>query len=417
MAGFSTKVIRGIFFILLSISVFRPLPVMGYGLFTHEMIVNATWDKSILPLLKQKYPSASDTDLKEAREYAYGGTIIPDIGYYMPGNLFFTDLIHYVRNGDFIQSLLEESQNVDEYAFALGVLCHYTADTYGHSTGTNHAVPFLFPKEEKKYGDIITYEEARIDHIRVEYSFDVLQAGTGNYIPQAYHDFIAFKISQPVLERAFNKTYALDLKNYFNPSSIGFLRYFIKHLYEELSEDAWRLKKTDIIKANPLITEKTYRYRMEKKDYYKEFGKPKFKSVFVYAIIKIMPKIGPLLILKYKAPTPEVEKLYDESLNMVLLNFSGSLKEITKGNTAVIDKNCDTGNETLPGQYGLTDKCYDRLVLALANNKFEQLNPDLKNNILQFYSDPDKIKFPKQNSKRSKKLLVALDEIKVAGTE
>jgi len=386
-------------------------------LLTHEMIVDATWDKGILPLLKQKYPNATDSELKEARAYVYGGSVILDIGYYPRGNTLFTELIHYVRTGDFIQALLDEAQNLNEYAFAIGVLCHYTADVYGHSIGTNHAVPILFPKEKLKFGNIVTYEEDRIAHIRIEYSFDVLQAAIGNYSSQSYHDFISFKISQPVLERAFYKTYSLDLKDYFSLSSVAFFRYAIKHIYEEVTEDSWRFRKSEIMQLHPLITQKDYQYKMGRKDYYKEFGKPKFKSIFFYGIVKIMPKLGPLLILKFKKPTPEVELLYKQSLDTVMLNFSLSVKKMRSGIISVKNKDYDTGNETLVGEYGLADKSYFDLLNVLEKNKFLHLSPALRKNIVGFYGHENGLRFPKKNSKKLEKLSKEVAQIKVALVE
>ncbi len=392
----------------------NPTTTKGYALLTHEMIVNATWENSIIPLLKQKYPEATDSNLIEAKEYVYGGTVIPDVGYYPFGNMFFTDLIHYVRTGDFIQALLDESQNLDEYAFSLGVLCHYTADVYGHSEGTNLAVPMRFPKEKAKFGDTVTYEQDHVSHIQMEFSFDVLQTALGNYSAQTYHEFVGFKISQPVLERAFKKTYSLDLKTYFNPVAVGFLRYSIKHIYEELTKDAWRLRKVDITKAHPLLTQKDFQFRMGKKDYYKEYGKPKFKAIFFYSIIKIIPKIGPLLVLKFEAPTPEVEKLYKQSLDTVIFNFSLSLKKISKGDTLLLNKDFDTGKKTISGEYKLADECYYKLLGTLDNNKFQYLSPALKNNILEFYKTPVTLKFPERKSRKSGQLSIEVTQLMAA---
>jgi hypothetical protein len=87
------------------------------------------------------YPGATEEDLLEAHSYAYGGCIIQDMGYYPFGNHLFTDFTHYVRAGDFIKELLDQAQNLNEYAFALGALAHYSADTFGHSVAINRSVP------------------------------------------------------------------------------------------------------------------------------------------------------------------------------------------------------------------------------------------------------------------------------------
>ena len=100
---------------------------------THEEIVDLLWEDQIKPLLLEKYPGTSPDELRVAHGYAYGGSLIQDLGYYPFGNRLFSDLVHYVRSGDFVQALLDEATDVNEYAFALGALGHYAADIGGTS--------------------------------------------------------------------------------------------------------------------------------------------------------------------------------------------------------------------------------------------------------------------------------------------
>jgi len=187
-----------------------PLDCAGYSVLTHEAIVDAEWNDGIEPLLLTRFPYSTLEELQQAHAYAYGGAIIQDMGYYPFGSRFFSDLTHYVRSGDFVLALIEESKDLNEYAFALGALSHYAADTSGHQLATNRAVALMYPGLAKKYGPVVTYEEKPSAHMKVEYGFDVDQVAEGNYAPKAYHDFIGFEVSKPVLERAFTKTYSLD---------------------------------------------------------------------------------------------------------------------------------------------------------------------------------------------------------------
>src|SRR5690242_8492733 len=107
----------------------RPLNAFSYSVLTHEAVVDAQWKESIEPLLRRRFPRLSDQDIKAAHAFAYGGSIIQDMGYYPFGSHFFTDLVHYVRSGDFVSALLREARNANEYAFALGALAHYSSDT------------------------------------------------------------------------------------------------------------------------------------------------------------------------------------------------------------------------------------------------------------------------------------------------
>ncbi|HYM05604.1 MAG TPA: zinc dependent phospholipase C family protein, partial [Terriglobales bacterium] len=101
------------------------------------------------------------------------------LGYYPHGSHFFSDLVHYVRSGDFIQALIRDSQDLDEYAFALGALAHYAADSNGHPIAVNRAVPILYPALRKKYADVATYEDDPAAHLKTEFGFDVLEVANG----------------------------------------------------------------------------------------------------------------------------------------------------------------------------------------------------------------------------------------------
>src|ERR1700676_3947884 len=137
----------------LVLSLSWPSKTAAYAVLAHEAIIDSVWDTNIRPLLLKRFPGATREELKEAHGYAYGGVIIQDMGYYPHGSFFFSDLTHYVRSGDFVLALLRDSKDLDGYAFALGALAHYCADNNGHPIGTNRAVPLLYPKLKKKYGE------------------------------------------------------------------------------------------------------------------------------------------------------------------------------------------------------------------------------------------------------------------------
>src|SRR4051812_7806289 len=104
------------------------MPAHAYSVLTHEEIIDIAWKSDLQPLLLQKFPGLTPEQLKDAHAYAYGGSIIQDLGYYPHGSKKFSDLVHYVRSGDFVRALLLHAQNANEYAFALGALAHYTSD-------------------------------------------------------------------------------------------------------------------------------------------------------------------------------------------------------------------------------------------------------------------------------------------------
>jgi hypothetical protein len=408
-------------YILFIFSLLSPSKTKAYSVLTHEALIDASWDKTILPLLKHKYPAATDADLKVARAYAYGGCLIPDMGYFPFGSVYFTNLAHYVRSGAFVENLISESENLDEYAFALGALCHYMADKYGHSLATNLTVPIVYP-ETRKFGPVVTYEQNHIAHSRVEIAYDVLQIARGNYATAGYHDLIGFDVARPVLERAFLKTYGQDINLVFGDLglAISTFRWSVKSLLPTVTRTAWVLKKNDIKKSNPTATSRTFHYHMSKKDYYKEFGtvrqKPGFKAQLLSVFFRIVPKVGPFKVLKFKDVGPEGEKLFIRSFDTVLVHYRETLGKLYSGSIALPDVDYDTGKLTAMGEYGLTDQTYGDLIDKLQDTKLIDLTAPLKNNIITFYGNADSTFFAKKYPGNWKKTYTDLQAIQAAPT-
>jgi len=412
----------GRFFILALFIFLIPISSKGYSVLTHEALIDASWNKNIRPLLKLKFPNATVEDLKKAHAYAYGGCLLADMGYFPFGSKYFTNLSHYVRSGDFVENLIGESQNINEYAFALGSLCHYMADKYGHSIGTNHAVPLVYPKIAQKYGKVVTYEEDHSSHSKVELSFDVLETAKGNYAAEAYHDFIGFEVAKPVLERAFLKTYGEDINSVFGDLdlAISTYRWSVKSLMPTVTKAAWKMRKDEILKANPSANSHTFHYKMKNKAYIKEFGSSRTKGNFgermMAFLIKILPKVGPLKALTFKDPGPKAEEFFVKSFDTVLMHYSGALAVLHHGRLNLPDVDYDTGKPTAIGEYHLADKTYAKLVENLEETKFNNLTKPLKQNILNFYSKADTAAMAKEYPKDWEKTYKCLQELKAANT-
>src|SRR5271163_664444 len=88
-----------------------PQTAGGYSLLTHEELIDLTWADSIQPLLLHRFPNLTPAQLRDAHAYAYGGCVIQDLGYYPFGKPLFSDLLHYVRTGDFIRALFRDSKD------------------------------------------------------------------------------------------------------------------------------------------------------------------------------------------------------------------------------------------------------------------------------------------------------------------
>jgi hypothetical protein len=389
----------------------------AYSILAHEAIIDASWKPYMLPLLKQKYPNATNNDLLKAHSYAYGGSIVADMGYMPFGNGFFTDLLHYVRSGDFIEALITDAQNLNEYAFALGALSHYMADKYGHSLSTNRNVPLIYPKLKKKFGDVVTYHDDHTSHSRMEFAYDVLQIGQGNYTSEGYHDFIGFNIAVPVLERSFYKVYGQELGSIFSNinSAINTMRWGVRNLFPVLTKSAYNANKKEIQAMQPDMTVKKFRYKMSRRAFNLQYGKerqePKFFAKVAVFFIRILPKIGPLKTLKFKSPGAEGEKLFANSFETILANYHTALVQAGKKQLVLPDINFDTGDPTRLGEYELTDETYATLIQKLQNQGYKDVTPQLQKNILQYYSGADTSRFLADKPEQKEKIKAAIKQI------
>lgn len=379
---------------ILLLQLFSPHICAAYSVLTHEEVVDLVWKDNLVPLLKKRFPAASDDDLKKAHAFAYGGSVMQDMGYYPFGSKYFSDLTHYVRSGDFIVNLVKEASDLDEYAFALGALAHYSADNCGHPT-VNRAVGIEFPKLRKKYGDVVTYEDNPKAHIRTEFGFDVTQVAKNRYASDRYHDFIGFEISKPVLERAFLDTYGIPLTDLMSKEdlAIGTFRRAISQVIPEMTRVALVARRKEIVAETPNFRARQFRYYLSRTNYQKEWGKgyrqPGFGTRVLAFFLKLVPKIGPFKTFDFKIPTQKTEDLYIASVDKTVENYKQLIGEAAQGNLTLTNMDFDTGHETQAGEYRMTDDAYAHLLDQLTQHNFDHVTPELRGNILAFYSDPN----------------------------
>lgn len=398
-------------------------PSFGYSVLTHQAIIDSAWKDSIEPVLLKRFPGATPEQLRQARAHTYGGAIIQDMGYYPFGSKLFTHLTHYVRGGDFIEALISESRDLDELAFALGSLAHYAADNKGHSIGTNRAVPIIYPKVRARYGDEVTYADHPSSHLKAEFGFDVLQVARGRYAPEAYHDFIGFKTSKELLDRAFFKTYGLELKDIFGSLDLALSTYrkAVSDIIPEMTRIAWETRSDDIQKATPGITREKFIYNLSRADYEREwkdeYRKPGCFSKTLAFFFRILPKVGPLKALAFKMPTPEAEKLFMESFNATIDLYRSMLAQAEAGTLQLKNTDFDTGRPTRAGEYRLADETYADLLEKLEERNFEAISPQLRDHILAFYGDLSAPVATKEDKKDWRETLRALDRLKAYQTQ
>lgn len=394
-------------------------PSSAYSVLTHEQIVDLLWADQIKPLLLKKYPGTTEAQLREAHAYAYGGSLIQDIGYYPFGNRHFSDLVHYVRSGDFVVALLDEASGLNEYAFALGALSHYSADLAGHPY-VNTAVALAFPKLAAEYGKRVTFGEDARSHIRTEFGFDLIQIAKQRYTSDSYHDFIGFQVSKPVLERAFLKTYGIELKDVFMnlDLSIGSYRYSISHIIPKMTRVALKLKGPDLIKENPSFDKRKFLFNLSRAQYERDWGKgyqkPGFGSQLLGMPFRILPGIGPFKAVKFQVPTRETEALYVKSINDTVDQYRALLQQLQTREIVLANRDLDTGGPVQAGEYAMTDHAYAKLVGQLVDNQFVALTPELQKDIVHFFADRHRVIADKKDREEWEEALLNVDQLKLA---
>src|ERR1700676_2971267 len=389
----------------------------AYSVLTHEEIVDLLWTDQIQPLLLKRFPGLAKDQITEAHAYAYGGAVIQDLGYYPFGGREFSDLAHYVRSGDLVLELLRESQDVDEYAFALGALSHYASDLAGHPA-VNQAVSIAYPKLRAKYGKSVRYAQNKTAHLKTEFGFDMVQVAKNRYASQQYHDFIGFQVSKPLLERAFPIVYGVELKDVLTHEdlAIGSYRYSISHLIPKMTQVALQTHKKNMMREHPDFAKRKFLYRLSRSEYEKDWGKdyvkPGLGTRILSTLFRYMPKIGPFKALAFNNPTPQTEDLYFKSINTTVDQYRASLQEVRTDSLLLPNCDLDSGKLTTAAEYSLTDDTYAKLLSQLSEMKFASTTPELRANILNFYSDLSAPIETKKDQGRWQSVLTSLEQLR-----
>jgi hypothetical protein len=354
-------------------------------------MIDAVWDETIAPMLTTRFGAEDAATIAKARAYAYGGSIMPDMGYYPFGSRFFTNLLHYARSGDFVAALIRDARDVNEYAFALGALAHYVADSTGHPRGVNPAVAMQYPKLRARFGDAVTYADDPKRHVRLEFAFDVVQIARGSYLPQSYRDFIGFEFSKHLVERAFRETYGLEMKDIFASEdlAIGTFRFAVGALIPQMTQVAWVKKRHEIGNLAPNVERNAFVYVYPPQQYVEDFGttyrRPgPFARFFVW-VVRVIPKVGPFKVLGFRTPTDEIEQLLAGSLRASHESYRAALDHLSQNTLQLLNTDFDTGELTNRGEYKLADDTYAELLNRLTSKESADVPDAMRADIIRFY--------------------------------
>ncbi len=370
-------------------------PAGAYSLQSHEQLIDLTWQSSIAPLLRSRYPNLTPEALERARSYAYAGSVIQDIGYYPFGDPFFSDLTHYVRTGDFIVHLFRDAKDANQLAFAVGALSHYIGDNIGHSQATNRAVPVEFPKLAAKYGSVVTFGEDHHAHVQAEFAFDINEIAHRRFAPLPYLRHVGLNVPTKQLAAAFYETYGLSesfAKARTRRINVGGFRFAVRNFIPRVAYAVTLLhhSRMPADTAGPeleklegevaqVATENNWaRYR-------RSAG---IGTYSLAAFIYIVPKVGPLKLVAIKGPNVDTEEQYVRSINLSTAALSSAMKRLSQPQQTLANRDLDTGAPVQGGAYRLTDNTYAKLLHRLVADPRHTIPPGLKQDILNFYADP-----------------------------
>ena len=116
----------------------------------------------------------------------------------------------------------------------------------------------------------------------------------------------------------------------------------------------------------------------------------------------------------FKVPTQQAEDLFVKSIDATITSYSDRLKEVPNDKLQLDNKDCDTGKETRPGEYVLSDRTYARLLADLSKSDFKLMSPELQQNILAYYKDPNAPQATKRKAKDWEQIQENLAKLKTA---
>ena len=188
----------------------------------------------------------------------------------------------------------------------------------------------------------------------------------------------------------------------------------------EMTQVALQTHKKELMRETPDFAKQKFLYRLSRSDYEKQWGKdykkPGVGTRIMSTLLRYMPRVGPFKGLGFKSPTPQTEDLYFKSINLTVDQYRAFLEEVRHDNLVLPNTDLDSGQPTKAAEYSLTDESYAKLLAQLADRKFDLTSPELRANILQFYSDPSAAIETKKDTVRWQNVLTELDQLKAVAT-
>ena len=199
--------------------------------------------------------------------------------------------------------------------------------------------------------------------------------------------------------------------------AIGSYRRAVGTILPAMTRVAWQIKKQEIRKDAPSVTRRRFVFNLSRSSYEKSWGatykRPGIRSKLLATVFRVMPKVGPWRPLSFKRLTPEIEKMYMASFNATITHYRELLAEQNAGRLKLPNNNLDVGTFTAAGKYTLEDSAYAELLHKLEGH-YTEMPPELRTNILAFYSGPGLANSTKTNARDSARVVKELDQLRAA---
>jgi hypothetical protein len=225
-------------------------------------------------------------------------------------------------------------------------------------------------------------------------------------------------VSKSLLERVFPVVYGVELKDVLTHEdlAVGSYRFAISRLIPQMTQVALQTHKKELMRETPNFARRKFLYRLSRSNYEKEWGKdyvkPGLGTRILSTLLRYMPKIGPFKGLAFNNPTPQTEDLYITSINTTVDQYRAFLEEVRTDTLVLPNCDFDSGKPSKAAEYSLTDNTYAKLLAQLAGREFDRTSPELRDNILDFYSDLSVPIDTKRNQVRWQGVLTELDQLK-----
>ena len=390
------------FLIASSLLLIVPADGRAFSVTAHQGVVDQAWGLTLVPLIRQRFPNATDRELTEAHAYARGGSISPILVLSARESFVFRPAA-LRSHRRFRQPSVNWGQLSGRICVRLGMLGHYEAPA-GIRKRPIFRCPSSIPSSSRNTATpspMRTHPRAPTNSIRCA-------AGRSSQRnTDLFEHSIDFKVPRDALERAFAETYGLQLNDLFDNYDIAIYtyRWGFRTIINEGTGIAWALYRKDIESNEPGVTSKEFVREISRGDFERQFGKaflePGYLPRFVGFLGTLVPDVGPLKRLPFKPLPDSVQKLYFRAYRHASERYVHEVAAICANKAWLENINLDTGRADKSGEYAPADEAWVDLLELHDKSHFANVRDDLASDFRAHFRDRNaSLAFEDSESKR-----------------